>query len=305
MTVSRRLGSAFGAVILVFLLVGAVVLYSVAQLAEANRWNNHTFKVLDAADGMLGSMVNMETGARGFLMAGEDRFLEPWNQGMSAFEKDWSEAKKLTADNPAQQKRLDEIKNRNAEFVQIGLAMIQLRRDVNGGKITANDLTAEFVKGKDKAAMDGFRGLQADFAKAESDLLVVRSAAVERYEALSRNAVTFGSLFAILIALGLGIWVIRSITRQLGGEPDYAANVAQQIAQGNLMVEVQIKDGDTHSLLAAMKYMRDSLMQVVSQVRTGAESVSSSSAEIASGNNDLSARTEQQASALEETAASM
>ncbi|QBK03654.1 hypothetical protein DW355_01705 [Hylemonella gracilis] len=69
-TVARRLATAFGAVILVFLLVGGVALYSSAKLAEANKWNTHTYKVLTLGDEMLESMINMETGARGFLLGG-------------------------------------------------------------------------------------------------------------------------------------------------------------------------------------------------------------------------------------------
>ncbi len=305
MTVARRLMVAFSAVIFVFLLVGGVALYSSAKLGEANKWNTHTYKVLGLADEMLKSMINMETGARGYLLAGEDRFLDPWNKGMEAFDKSWNDVKALTSDNPAQQKRLDDIRGRNAEFIVIGKAMIQARRDVNDGKKAMSDFVAEFKQGKDKAAMDGFRALQADFDKAERDLLVVRDAAAESYQALNRNIVIFGSLIAVLMAAGLGVWVTRAVTSQLGGEPDYATNVAKEITAGNLMVDVQLKAGDTTSLLAAMKNMRDSLSLVVSRVRQGSDAVSTASAEIAQGNSDLSGRTESQASALEETAASM
>ncbi|AVP56979.1 methyl-accepting chemotaxis protein [Pulveribacter suum] len=108
------------------------------------------------------------------------------------------------------------------------------------------------------------------------------------------------------VAGGVIAWLLtRSITRQLGGEPDYAADVARAIAQGNLAVEVQLRAGDERSLLAAMRSMRDSLAQVVGRVRQGSESVAAASTQIAHGNQDLSGRTESQASALEETAASM
>jgi methyl-accepting chemotaxis protein len=68
---------------------------------------------------------------------------------------------------------------------------------------------------------------------------------------------------------------------------------------------VHLESGDSISMMAYLKAMQDSLIKVVGNVRRGSEGVSNASAEIASGNNDLSARTEQQASSLEETAASM
>ena len=101
-------------------------------------------------------------------------------------------------------------------------------------------------------------------------------------------------------------WVLtRSITRQLGGEPDYTTSVVHEIAGGNLAVDVQTQDGDTTSLLAEIKSMRDGLATVVAQVREGSEAVASASTQISEGNQDLSGRTEEQASALQQTAASM
>jgi methyl-accepting chemotaxis protein len=102
----------------------------------------------------------------------------------------------------------------------------------------------------------------------------------------------------------IGAIVSRSL-RQLGAEPAEAAGVAQRVAQGDLALRIELKSGDTQSLMAQLNTMQDSLSRVVSNVRRGAEGVATASAEIATGNNDLSARTEQQASSLEETAASM
>jgi len=101
-------------------------------------------------------------------------------------------------------------------------------------------------------------------------------------------------------------WLLsRSITRELGGEPSYAADIARHIAAGDLATEIKIESSDHSSLLNAMKHMRDSLADIVSQVRAGTETIASASNQIAAGNMDLSARTEAEASALEETAASM
>ncbi|HWV64012.1 MAG TPA: methyl-accepting chemotaxis protein, partial [Oxalicibacterium sp.] len=110
-------------------------------------------------------------------------------------------------------------------------------------------------------------------------------------------------LAAILFAIGLVI--ARGLLRQLGGEPDYAASVASSIAAGDLTVDVQLRKGDSGSLLFAMRGMRDSLARIVSEVRGGTDTIATASSQIASGNLDLSSRTEEQASSLEETASSM
>jgi len=96
----------------------------------------------------------------------------------------------------------------------------------------------------------------------------------------------------------------RSILRQLGADPELLNGITHRIAQGDLAVEIP-RATHEHSVLHGIQAMRESVVGIVTRVRQGSESVATASAEIAQGNNDLSARTEQQASALEETAASM
>jgi methyl-accepting chemotaxis protein len=103
----------------------------------------------------------------------------------------------------------------------------------------------------------------------------------------------------------LVLLIARNIERSVGGEPEFAAQVARRIAAGDLETEVHTRPGDTSSLLFAMKAMRDSLAGIVGQVRQGTDVIATASSEIAAGSLDLSSRTEQQASSLEETAASM
>ncbi len=305
LTVARRLTLAFGAIVLILLAVAGATWTTASRLAEADRWNTHTYKVLGTASGMLENMINMETGARGFIVSGKDHFLEPWNAGRTAFDKYWDEAKRLTSDNPKQQERLVAMKARRTEFETVVTAMFQMRRDVEAGKVKMAEMVEEFGKGKDKAAMDGFRALEAEFDKMERDLLVERSATAESLRATNRAVLLFGSVLAVLLAIGLGVWITRSLMRQLGGEPGQAAEVARNIAEGNLAAPVPLRPGDTTSLMAAMHAMQAALTHTVSTVRSNAESVATASEQIAQGNSDLSARTEQQAASLEETAATM
>ncbi|WP_313034039.1 methyl-accepting chemotaxis protein [Massilia alkalitolerans] len=112
-------------------------------------------------------------------------------------------------------------------------------------------------------------------------------------------------LGSAVFGVGLGVLITRSLTRQLGGEPAYASDIASRIAAGDLGVDVALRQGDKTNLLFAMKSMRDSLAQIVGEVRNGTDAIASASRQIASGNLDLSSRTEEQASSLEETASSM
>jgi len=114
-----------------------------------------------------------------------------------------------------------------------------------------------------------------------------------------------GALVFGVVLLAIGYAISRSILRQLGGEPTYAMSITQQIAQGDLSAPIQLKAGDESSLLHSIKGMRDSIVRIVSEMRTGADAIALESAQVASGNQELSRRTEQQAASLEETASSM
>ncbi|MBA5689138.1 methyl-accepting chemotaxis protein [Rugamonas apoptosis] len=110
---------------------------------------------------------------------------------------------------------------------------------------------------------------------------------------------------AMVCAAGAALLLARLQLRQLGGEPAYANAVTQRIAAGDLGGEIELQDDDTSSLMHGMKTMRESLVQIVSQVRTSTDLIATASVENAAGNLALSRRTELQASSLEETAASM
>ena len=105
--------------------------------------------------------------------------------------------------------------------------------------------------------------------------------------------------------LALGWWARKAIWSAIGGEPADAAAIANAVAKGDLTVRVPVAAGDNSSVIAAMTRMCENLTRIVGQVRAGSDSMATASIQIAQGNQDLSGRTEKQAAALEETAASM
>lgn len=129
----------------------------------------------------------------------------------------------------------------------------------------------------------------------------------ERAQANRIKLIALVSAMAILTTLGGAVIFIiaRGTLRELGGEPDYAADIVREIAKGNLAIDVRTRSGDTTSLLAAMRMMRDHLLSTVTHVRLSSDSIATGSGQIAAGNADLSQRTEEQASNLQHTASSM
>ena len=115
-------------------------------------------------------------------------------------------------------------------------------------------------------------------------------------------AILTGTSIALVIAVLMALRIIRSITNPIA----QAVQVANAVAAGKLNNTIHVKGSDeTAQLLQALQIMQQGLVQVVSKVREGSESVATASEQIAHGNQDLSSRTESQASALQQTAASM
>jgi methyl-accepting chemotaxis protein len=101
------------------------------------------------------------------------------------------------------------------------------------------------------------------------------------------------------------VTIIRNVQRSLGGEPGYAASVAEQIADGDLTHDVVVREGDRSSMVFAMQRMQHRLAEAMHRIRGGTDTINDAAKQIAAGNLDLSSRTEEQAASLGQTAASM
>jgi methyl-accepting chemotaxis protein len=168
-------------------------------------------------------------------------------------------------------------------------------------------------------AMDATRVMVKEIRPAQKKWLEALDALASLEDKLNNQTqadaeAQFGSarnfmLVLLALAVGMGVAAATVITRgllkQLGGEPGYTARIAKRIAEGDLSIAIRIKSSDRGSLLSEMKQMRNSLVDIVSQVRRGTHTITTASREIAAGNTDLSSRTELQASSLEKTASAM
>lgn len=167
-TLKKKLALTFAAVLAIAGLLISVALVNTGRLLDTVKWNTHTYKVLGEAEKMLLNMVNIETGLRGFVASGDERFLDPFKQGQQAFSTHFDKARSLTSDNAQQQARLEKMMASHKQFMDVANGLAAARRDVTAGKVTMDEMIMRFAAGQDKAAMDAFRAGVAEFAKAES-----------------------------------------------------------------------------------------------------------------------------------------
>ncbi len=299
--IGTRMYLGFGAVVLILIVLVTVAYNNFAKLSRANDINVHTYQVMAQVKGALESLINIETGQRGYALTGNPASLEPYNNGKVSFQTYLKSATALTADNPQQQERLQRLgREQDAWLKEAVDPVIEARRAAGEGDVAP--VLALVKEGKGKRGMDAMRVLIDAIVSAESSLMAQRAKDAAALQAQTSSMLIGGGIVAAILAALIAYWQARNITVPLRR----AVNLAQQVAQGDLRTVVTIDSQDElGELLTALDQMNSSLGRIVADVRGGTDMIATASAEIMTGNMDLSARTEQQASSLEETASSM
>ncbi|EIJ46519.1 methyl-accepting chemotaxis sensory transducer transmembrane protein [Herbaspirillum sp. GW103] len=301
--IGTRLYIGFGLVCAILVVLVGVAYLNVARLGAANDMNIHSYEARAEMQAMLESLVNMETGARGFALTGNEASLEPLQQGMASFTTHLEKARQITADNPAQQQRLQQVAEAEQRWVKTAIEpTLALRRAVGQGREEMSKLVDFIQAGRGKAEMDNMRAIFAEMDRTENMLLQQRAEQADALETLTDRTLIIGGVISVVLAMLLAWWLANNITRPLA----MAVRLARQVADGDLTAHIDtVSRDETGELLRALKEMNASLVRIVSGVRRGTDMIATASSQIASGNLDLSSRTEQQASSLEETASSM
>jgi len=205
---------------------------------------------------------------------------------------------KALLSSPEEVQAWDEYQVRLSRYYEADEKLLALS---NAG-VVEEGATLAYLNGESQSALRAlYKTMETMLALNGLGVEKVHNGAQSTY-ALARTGLLSAMLITVALAVGLGVWITRLITKPLAS----AVLAAEGFAMGDLTAELKSQGKDEPAmLLHAMENMRTSLYRVVTDVRQGAEAVATASAEIAHGNNDLSARTEQQASALEETAASL
>jgi methyl-accepting chemotaxis protein len=300
---STKLGLAFAAVLLLTAFVG---LFSINQLSKVNdttddlstRW----MPAMRVIQDIKSQIARVRTRELQYIISDQASELDKYDKVIA---NDLVELKKMQDDyvkliKTAEERQMyDEFQSMWERYMTEDA---KLRAAVRAGD---GDLAKKLIRGESNKLIVALRG-QVDKLVKLYDEGGKRAADFGDQVYNTSRAWIFG-LLVISVALGaLGALLItRWLVNTLGGEPQYAVGLANKIAAGELNVDVVTRPGDKTSLLFAMKSMRDSLANIVGQVRHATDTIASAAQQVVAGNLDLSGRTESQASSLEETAASM
>lgn len=299
MKISVRLAAGFGAVITVFLVVIAIALVSQQRQVKVIAINAHTFEVIERSGVLLESLINIETGQRGFLISGREEFLEPYNNGKAAFEKTFAEIRELTSDNPAQQGRLDALQQSYQRWLTQRLdPLITQRRDASAAVV--QEIHSSIGGGK--VEMDAMRKLLAEIDEEEQSLLKQRREGLYNTVSNTQWTLVAGGIGGVILAVIMGFFITRSITVPIV----HARDVAMRLSQGDLTVDMSVdRKDEVGVLLKAMQGMTEKLKQIISDVISSANSLAGASEELSATAQSMSQTASEQAASVEQTSASI
>jgi methyl-accepting chemotaxis protein len=292
------------AVLIGFLVVITVVmLINQSSLLETQQWVVHTQTVMRKADQVEAAMIDQETGLRGYMVTGNEEFLEPYNSGRDRFATLIAELKSLTSDNPPQVERWEQIEQQAARWEsEIVGPYRQLREAANEGTAELDDVAALVGEGRGKQYMDEIRATVAEAVDVEQALLQERRAEADRTSRTATLLTVAASAVATVFGIGMAILIVLSITRPL----NKALTFTRRVAEGDLTAQVNAtRNDEVGELLDALSDMVRRLNGVVADVRGAAENVASGSGQMSSSAEEMSQGATEQASNAEEVSSSM
>lgn len=268
------LGNGLTAVLLVLLC--GTVWYALSSLDSTSKMVTHTYKVIDNSNGLVSSMVDQETGLRGFAVGGQDDYLEPYIQGKKKFITYLNTAKQLTSDNPTQQQRFDAVATDAAYWQTYAERIINLRKDIREGKKTNNELYLEFSKKQGKQYMDGLRDKVATIINEEKRLMDVRQLAASEASSLAYSVIFVGGLAVIILAFLFSYVISNSITIPL----QVAVDAAKKLSEGDLTYHIEqekIAKNEVGLLLGALKMTTNNLKEIIGSISLASTSLGAAS----------------------------
>jgi methyl-accepting chemotaxis protein len=233
-TVGTKIGAGFGLALAILVVIGGVSYRSTAKLTETAELVAHSHQVLENLEVVVSDMKDAETGQRGYIITGEERYLEPFRAALGVTNQDLKALRTLTMDNNNQQRRLDVleplISGKEGKFAELQ-ETIDTRRDKAKGFAVALQIV---LTDKGKKVMDDIRKTADEMRSEENALLKTRSDEAEATARITRLTIIFGTLAAVMALALAGSVITRNIARPLRG----LTTVAERITAGDLRVNV-------------------------------------------------------------------
>jgi methyl-accepting chemotaxis protein len=297
MRIGTRILAGYGLALVVVGIVGVVAYRGTTELVDSADLVTHSHKVKEAVFEVRSSLKDAETGQRGFLLTGEERYLQPYHEGVKAIDRYLKEARELTVDNPNQQKRLNALQSVIAVKLAELAETIALRRQ-RGEQAAVQVVLTD----KGKKAMDDIRIIIGEMDDQENELLKQRSDQAKATAHFATSAIIFGGILVLVLISTAGRFIQLSITRPLAEFMQFVGRVGD----GDLTQKANISSADELGELAVcLDRMVAGLKDVAGQTRFATQNLNAASAEILASTQQQAAGTGEQAAAIQQTTTTM
>jgi methyl-accepting chemotaxis protein len=210
-TFGRKIALGFGLSVAILLVVCVVSSHSTDQLIDNDRKVTHTHAIVEDLARALSIMKDAETGQRGFLLTGDESYLEPYQAALASYGPVLSNLRGLTGDNPRQQERIEQ-----AESI-IHAKLSELKRTIDLRRGPGLDAALKVVlTNEGKRSMDDLRAVLATMDREERDRLRERSESAEASASAAKTTIWLGALLGVAFVSLAGIAIARSLHQQLG-----------------------------------------------------------------------------------------
>lgn len=210
-TVGKRLVAGFGLSALTLVVVSVVSYYNASRLIENDTWVKHTHQVRTELASLVSLLKDAETGQRGYIITGEDSYLTPYQSAIGAVQSTLDTLRRLTSDNPNQQRRLSAL----APLIDAKLAELQQTIDLR--RTQGFDAATKVVLSDvGKTTMDRARAIVAEADQEEKTLLDRRTEEARSSANMTMWIILWGGVLGTLAVALIGWFISRSLSEQIG-----------------------------------------------------------------------------------------
>ena len=256
LSIFRKLTAAFAMLIAVMMIASTTVYLKIDYIREDTGWTTHTYVVLEKLNLAMAAMVDQEVGVRGYLIAGDEVFLEPYHKGGEAYAAAFAALKKLTSDNPAQQIRLDKM-NQSAQAWRKEIAEKEIA--LMARPETREQARAMEASGAGKKWMDSVRASVAEIDAVERALLTARSEALATAFSVSFLTTIMGGVASLVVALLASL----ALTRGISAPIQAMRAVMEQLARGDTSVVIPGvgRKDEVGGMAEAVRVFKDTMIE--------------------------------------------
>jgi len=259
---------------------------------------DRSYEAIAVAESIQAAAADMESGVRGFLLAGNEEFLQPYRDGVDRVFSVVRLQKTQVADDPDQLKLVDAMEQELREWVdKVAQPQIALRKQISASKTMA-DLRALVSQSDDQLDFDRFRETMAVFKAQEEGTMTKRQGAADTTAATTQRVLAVGTILLLIGAILVSLPLSSAITRPIAA----AADLAVAISRGDLSKGLTVKSSDEVGRLAlALNEMLENLREQTRRTLEGVNVLWASAAEISSTVAELGQTTSKMSAAVAET----